>query len=64
MARDFTRDMQVLPVGTRREVTLTVVGAAVFVAHPISAGALSRLPSALVAPSESDVASSPRASSL
>jgi hypothetical protein len=55
MERDAPRDMQVLPVGARREVTRTVVGAAVLLAHPLSTGALPRLSSALVAPTESDV---------
>ena len=55
MERDVPRDMQVLPVGARREVTRTVVGAAVLLAHPLSTGALPHLSSALVAPTESDV---------
>jgi hypothetical protein len=55
MERGVSHDMQVLPVGTRREVTCAVVGAAVLVDHSISTGALPRLSSALVAPSEGDV---------
>jgi hypothetical protein len=52
---DLPRDIQVLPVGTRREVTRTVVGAAVLVAHSISTSTLPRLSSALVAPPEGSV---------
>jgi hypothetical protein len=55
MERDVSRDMQVLPVGTRRAVARAVVGATVFVAHSVSAGAMSHLSSALVASSEGDV---------
>jgi hypothetical protein len=62
MELDLPRDVQVLPIGTRREVTRTVVGAAVLVAHSISTSALPRLSSALVAPSEGSVASFPASS--
>lgn len=55
MERDVPRDMQVLPVGTRRKVTRALVGAAVLVVHAISTGALPRMSSALVAPFEGDV---------
>lgn len=55
MESEFPRDMQVLPVGTRRKVTRALVGAAVLVVHSISTGALPRVSSALVAPFESDV---------
>jgi hypothetical protein len=59
MERDIPRDTQVLPIGTRREVTRAMVGAAVLVAHSISTSALPRLSSALVAPSAGSVASFP-----
>ena len=62
MERDVPRDMQVLPIGTRREVTRTVVGAAVLVGHSLSTSPLPLLSSALVDPSEGNVASFPASS--
>jgi hypothetical protein len=62
MELDIPRDVQVLPIGTRREVTRTVVGAAVLVAQSISTSALPCLSSAMVAPSKGNVASFPASS--